>query len=181
MCVIKYDVEERYYNYNNYYLLTKDEEKTVLKSVELFNPSNMKKLSLFINEPNLIPYGKDNEFYEITNTNLGVNINSEIILDGKTVKVLKVMACNQAWLDKYYFVPIHEYESLGEKIPTTNTSTPQSPIQVESNTINTLNYNEIQEGNSRRYLANCRNCCIDCLIVLGVILIIFLWILSKIL
>ena len=64
--VVKYDVEEKYYNYNNFSVLTKDEENIVLQLVKFFNPSNMQKLSLFILKPNLISNGKENEFFEIT-------------------------------------------------------------------------------------------------------------------
>ena len=86
-CVIKlvdFDLEKRYYNYNNYYLITKEEEQTILKMLSLFNPSIMENLSLFVVNPSLIPVGKENEFYDINNNFM--KIQSQVYISGRTLR-----------------------------------------------------------------------------------------------
>ena len=46
-----------------------------------------------------------NQFYQITDERIGMVVNNEFLIGGRTVKVLKVMACNLNWLKKYYFTP----------------------------------------------------------------------------
>ena len=109
--VIQYDDDSRLTDYRNYYLLTREEEQTVLSLVALFNPKIMTSLSLFIVNPDLVPYGSSNEFYQITDQKIGVHVDSEVIIGGKVIKVLKIMACTQSWLIKYYYDPIQQYSS----------------------------------------------------------------------
>ena len=178
LTVVKYDIEERYYNYNNYSLLNKDEEKTLLKLVELFSPSNMTKLSLFIIDPELLPYGKDIEFYEKTNTNLGVNINSEVILEGRILKVLKIMVCKRAWLNEYYYVPLHEYELPKENSSSLKTESTSPPLQFKSNIVNTFHNNEISESRTSECEVRCRSCLGNFLFCVCIIVIIILVLIS---
>jgi len=109
--VIECDDDSRLTDYNNYYLLTRQEEQTVLSLVALFNPKIMTSLSLFIVNPDLVPYGSTNEFYQVTDQKIGVHVDSEVIIGGKVIKVLKIMACTQSWLIKYYYDPIQQYSS----------------------------------------------------------------------
>ena len=109
--VIQCDDDSRLTDYRNYYLLTRQEEQTVLSLAALFNPKIMSSLSLFIVNPDLVPYGSCNEFYEITDQKIGVHVDSEVIIGGKVIKVLHIMACTQSWLIKHYYDPIQQYSS----------------------------------------------------------------------
>ena len=109
--VIQYNDDSRLTDYKNYYLLTRQEEQTVLSLAALFNPKIMSSLSLFIVNPDLVPYGSGNEFYEITDQKIGVHVDSEVIIGGKVIKVLQIMACTQSWLIKNYYNPIQQYSS----------------------------------------------------------------------
>jgi len=181
--VVKYDVEEKYYNYNNFSLLTKDEEKNVLKLVKSFNPPNMKKLSLFILKPEIIPNGKENEFFEITDKNLGVNINSEVVLEGRVLKVQKVMVCKRSWLYKYYFVPVQEYESPKEQKTAPKYSPPSLPERVELNNVNRFNNYQITERTFDNNDDCCNGCCYRCcrsfLVGVCIVVLIVVWLVAK--
>ncbi len=107
--VIQYDQNSRLTDFRNYYLLSKEEEQTVLGLVALFNPKVMVDLSLFIVSPNLVPYGSTNEFYQITDDRIGVHVNSEVVIGGRVIKVLKIMACTETWIDRYYIQPANSY------------------------------------------------------------------------
>ena len=109
--VIECDDDSRLTDYRNYYLLTRQEEQTVLSLVALFNPKIMTSLSLFILNPDLVPYGSSNEFYQITDQKIGVHVDSEVVIGGKVIKVLKIMACTQSWIIKNYYDPIQQYSS----------------------------------------------------------------------
>ena len=181
--VVKYDVEEKYYNYNNFSVITKDEENTILQLVKYFNPSNMQKLSLFILKPNIIPNGKENEFFEITDKNIGVNINSEVVLEGRILKVQKVMAYKRSWLYKYYHVPIHEYESPKKQAPENIYSPPSLPAKVELNNFNSFNNNEMYERINDDNNDCCNGCCYRCcrkfLIGVLIVILIIVWLVAK--
>ena len=112
--VIKSDIHKRYTNYNNYYLISKLEEQTILNLVSTFNLKVMKELNLFIIEPISLPNNKENEFYDISNERFKGKIKSEVNIDEVTRKVLKIMVCTQSWINKYYEEPLNEYENLRE-------------------------------------------------------------------
>ena len=69
-------------------------------------------LSLFIVSPTLVPYGSTNEFYQITDDRIGVHVNSEVVIGGRVIKVLKIMACTEDWINRYYFNPASSYSKL---------------------------------------------------------------------
>ena len=58
--VIQYDKNNKLTDYKHYYLLTKDEENALIILALLFNPKIFLDASIFVYEPNLIPYGYTN-------------------------------------------------------------------------------------------------------------------------
>ena len=107
--VIRYDGADRYTDYKNYYLLSKEEEQTVLGLAALFNPKLMIQNSLFIVDPDLVPPGSSNQFFEITDSKIGVHVNSEVVIGGVARKVLKIMTCTEDWLLRNYIDPVKSY------------------------------------------------------------------------
>ena len=115
--IIDYQIEERYYYYPNFYLLTKGEEETILKLVNIFRPEIMKSLSLFLPNSDLLSPEEDHKFYELTDDIGGVPPPSDVVIDNTNLKVLKVMACNESWINKYYDQPLQEYEEQQNQKP----------------------------------------------------------------
>ena len=75
----------------------------------------------------LVPEGSDNEFYQITDERINFHFNDEIMIGGKTCKILKVMACNTSWLLRFYYNPLKNIMSLVEKpLP----PSPPKPIYI---------------------------------------------------
>ena len=70
----------------------------------------MKDLSLFIESSDLVPIGAENEFYDINDEIIGVKVNSEVEIEGKMIKVLKVMVYKKPWIETYYTQPLKELE-----------------------------------------------------------------------
>ena len=103
--VINYNEIDRLTDYENYDLLSVDGMAELFKLVLLFNPKIFIDAGIFILDPVLVPDDSDNEFYQITDERIGIHVNSEIVIGGRTVKVLKVMACNLDWLNTFYFEP----------------------------------------------------------------------------
>ena len=87
----------------------------VYQVAKLLNPSLFINAGIFIVSQDLL-LDLDNQFYEISDETLGFHVNSEIMIGGKVVKVLKVMACNDRWLQYFYFNPISEIDRLVERI-----------------------------------------------------------------
>jgi hypothetical protein len=152
--VIQYDQSSRLTDYQNYYLLSKEEEQTVLGLVALFNPKVMSDLSLFIVSRNLVPYGSSNEFYQITDDRIGVHVNSEVVIGGRVVKVLKIMACTEDWIYRNYINPAESYTK------------PQ--LTSGSNYNYSSNYNSTNNNNN----TSCRKTCIGLIVIIIIIVII---------
>ena len=86
----------------------------------------MQDLNLFKLEADFVPIEKENEFYDITDERFQDKINSEVVIAELTRKVLKVMACKQSWIDKYYEEPLKEYENSPKEEKKGEKKSPQS-------------------------------------------------------
>ena len=113
--VINYNEIDRLSDYENYDLLSVDSLTELFKLVLLFNPEIFIEAGIFILDENLLIYGMDNQFYQITDERIGIHVNNEIMIGGRTVKVLKVMACNESWLIRNYYRPWKNIFELTEK------------------------------------------------------------------
>ena len=109
--VIQYDEGdfEKYSDYHHYYLLSPEDEIKVLLLAGIFKPQIMIKLSLFIVDPNLLKPGFSNTFFELGNNKIGIHINSEVVIGGVSRKVLKIMACDEAWIVEHFYRPMLAY------------------------------------------------------------------------
>ena len=103
--VIDYEGIDNLSDYQNYDLLTVDEMAELFKLVLIFNPKYFVEKGVFIINENLLPMGLGNQFYKITDERIGIHVNNEMFIGGRTVNVLKVMACNMDWLIRNYFTP----------------------------------------------------------------------------
>ena len=110
--VISYDKMDILSDYNHYYLLNADQKEIILKTCELLNPKIFINAGVFIVDEKLLPENNCNQFYKITDQRIGIHINQEIMIGGRTVKVLKIMACNINWLNRYYITPIKNIHSI---------------------------------------------------------------------
>ena len=156
--VIKYDQNSRLTDFQNYYLLSKEEEQAVLGLVALFNPKVMVDLSLFIVSPYLIPHGKANEFYQKTDDRIQVHINSEVVIGGRVIKVLKIMACTEYWINTYYINPVDSY--------------------TKTQTASGRNYNTYRTTNNNNNNYPCIACgkvCFILYLILNIIIIIIIY------
>ena len=97
---------DRLADYQNYYLLDVNDIVVLLELVLLFNPKFFIEKGIFILDESLLPYDLDNQFYKITDERIGMHINNQIIVGGRTVNVLKVMVCNEDWLFRNYINPL---------------------------------------------------------------------------
>ena len=113
--VINYNEIDRLSDYENYDLLSVDSLTELFKLVLLFNPEIFIEAGIFILDENLLIYDMDNQFYQITDERIGIHVNNEIMIGGRTVKVLKVMACNERWLIRNYYRPWKNIFELTEK------------------------------------------------------------------
>ena len=98
-----------YTDYYNYRQLTRIQEQYVLSLARKYNPTFMLDNQLFIIRPNLVDYGFDNQFYQITDKRIGIRANSQVFIGGKSVTVVKVMICKNTWLQQFYYEPLSLY------------------------------------------------------------------------
>ena len=103
--VINYQGIDKLSDFRNYKRLTVDDASVLFKLVLLFNPEIFLNAKIFILQIDPLPNGADNQFYEITNERIGIHINNQIVIGGRTVQVMKFMVCNPAWLIRNYYRP----------------------------------------------------------------------------
>ena len=156
--VIQYDQSSRLTDFQRYYSLSKEEEQTVLGLVALFNPKIMTDLYLFIVAPNLVPSGMTNEFYQITDDRIGVHVNSEVVIGGRVVKVLKIMACTEEWIYNNYINPAQSYTK---------------PQLTSSSNYKSSNYNSTNHKSTNNNDNN-QGCCKSCIGLIVIIIIIII-------
>ena len=104
--VLQYDINSRYRDYKKYFNLTEKEEEEVLVIALFFNPKILMDYNIFILNSRLLRPEFDNEFFKITDETIGIHVNEEVMLGGRQVKVLKIMACNEHWIQENYLDPI---------------------------------------------------------------------------
>ena len=112
-------------------------------------------LHLFVVSSNLVPPGSTNEFYQITDDRIGVHVNSEVVIGGRVVKVLKIMACTEAWIYKFFINPAESYAK-----PQLTAGSNYKPTYTSYNTSNNNN-------NRCGYKT-----CIGCIILIIIIVVI---------
>ena len=103
--VINYQGIDKLSDFRNYQRLTNEDKIVLFKLVSLFNPEIFLDANIFILQTDPLPNGLDNEFYEITNERIGIHINNQILIGGRTVRVMKFMVCNPTWLMRNYYRP----------------------------------------------------------------------------
>ena len=97
----------------------------------------------------------DNEFYQITDQRIGIHVNQEIIIGGKSVRVLKIMACNSSWLNRNYINPV---ENIAKRIRYQALPSPQ----------NNYNYNNTSSNSCCN-----KKCIIFCLVIILILYAIY--------
>ena len=183
--VIRHDDTDKFSDYEHYYRLTKADEDILLGLVVIFNPKIFINAGIFIVDQKLIPYGFDNEFYQITDQKIGIHVNQEVIIGGKSVKVLKIMACNTAWLNRFYIQPIENITNSRK-----NRYLPEAPkyssSNYSSNNYSSNNYSSNNYSSNNyspsNYSSNENSCCKrfwQILIVIIVIGILYYFIFEK--
>ena len=100
---------DRLTDYEHYYNLTEEEQKMVAGLCIVSNPEALEQFSLLLVKPELLPNGSGNEFFDIKDPRLGVEVPEEVTFAETPVKVLKVMVCTEEWIDKYYTQPAQSF------------------------------------------------------------------------
>ena len=92
--------------------------------VLIFNPKYFIEKGVFIVNEDLLPGNLSNQFYKITDERIGLHVSDQMFIGGRTVNVLKVMACSKDWLLRNYFIPWKNIFEKAEK------KRYQKPVQV---------------------------------------------------
>ena len=93
------------------------------------------------------------EFYQITDDRIGVHVNSEVVIGGKVVKVLKILACTEDWICRNYINPAQPYNKTQ---------------LISNNNYNYSNYNNTNNNNN-----SCYKTCIGLIVIIIIIIIIY--------
>lgn len=141
--VIKYDKNKKLIDYEHYDDLDNDEVETVYKLATLFNPKLFIDAGIFILDGSLL-VDSNNTFFRITDENIGVHVNEEIMIGGKTMKVLNIMACDYTQLRRNYYTPLENLKTTinnSRYITATQNNTEYSTIRTYSNRRFDINQN----------------------------------------
>ena len=170
--VINYNEIDRLTDYQNYDLLTKDDMVELFKLVLLFNPKIFIDAGIFIIDESLLPYDLDNQFYKITDERIGIYVNDEIMIGGRNVKVLKVMVCNEDWLERNYYRPWKNLFELYDQYKRSQTRIvyyippppPPEPVYTPPKRINTFSSMSYEETPVIRKKKESNECGCSCIL-----------------
>ena len=73
--VVNENTDSKLTDFQNYHLLTSEEEELLINLCSLFNPLIFIDAKIFILDPRLLAPGDDNEFFEITDHKIGLLVN----------------------------------------------------------------------------------------------------------
>ncbi len=132
--VINYQGIDKLSDFRNYKRLTVDDASVLFKLVLLFNPEIFLNAKIFILQIDPLPNGADNQFYEITNERIGIHINNQIVIGGRTVRVMKFMVCNPAWLIRNYYRPWKNIFEIAKNYRHRPPPPPKPPIKLSTST-----------------------------------------------
>ena len=130
--VINYQGIDKLSDFRNYKRLTVDDASVLFKLVLLFNPEIFLNAKIFILQIDPLPNGADNQFYEITNERIGIHINNQIVIGGRTVRVMKFMVCNPAWLIRNYYRPWKNIFEIAKNYRYRPPPPPKPPIKLST-------------------------------------------------
>jgi len=107
---------KRYYEYDNWDSLNKDEKTAVVELGIIFNIDLLMKAGIIINDKRLVRKGSNNQFYRITDERIGIHINENIIINGRSIKILEVMACTDKWIEYNYTLPMNYFLNIDKSL-----------------------------------------------------------------
>ena len=107
--VLRTDKLDKYTNFKEYYKIPDEEINAIVILAILFNPKIMIESGVFLLDNDL---NSGNTFLEITNEQMGIRANEEIIIGGVSVKVLKLMVFTESWLKRNYFEPLNDIDKM---------------------------------------------------------------------
>ena len=131
LAVIQYDEDSKLTDYKNYFKLNDEEEKEIYTLATLFDPKIFIDAWVFILSEFLVPYRSSNQFYKITDDRIGIHVNQEIIIGGRVIRVLKIMALKSDWLNRNYYEPLErmsykfKYDSYSSPMKKNYSSSPK--------------------------------------------------------
>ena len=102
--VIQYNLDYKLRDYKNYFRLNPEEKTAVYTQAVKLNPKIFIEAGVFKVGSEFLRKGNMNEFIKITDERIGVHVNQELMIGGRSVRVLKILAFENKWLNRYYIL-----------------------------------------------------------------------------
>lgn len=97
-----YDIPEELRDYENYYMLSKDQEDRVLILISALSPELLLEKKFMVVDKSLCE-DSQNKFYEIADKTK--NPIKAISFGGKMIRSTSLMACENGWINDNYYEP----------------------------------------------------------------------------
>ena len=111
--IVSIGIPREYRDYDNYYRLSTGERKEVVRLAELLDPELFIRHGVMIQHDGLCG-DYSNEFYEITNTRLGLAVSRSFVIGGQQVRTLKIMTFKRSWMENNYYGPLRQIRANEE-------------------------------------------------------------------
>ena len=97
-------IPRKFRDYQNYDDLSASEMSDCLNLADVLDPTVFIRNGVMVQSDQLCG-NSANEFYEITNTRIGVSVSRSFMIAGRQVRTLKIMAFKRSWLENNYYGP----------------------------------------------------------------------------
>ena len=101
--VLKLEDLTPYMDYQYYNNLSDEKKSDIIYYSKLFNPNKMLLIKAFIQDDNI---ENNNIFLEITDETYGIHANEEFVIEGKVVRISKLMVYKSIWAINNYYFPL---------------------------------------------------------------------------
>ena len=105
--IVSIGIPRAYRDYDNYYDLSARERTEIVQLALLLDPDLFIRNGVMVQNDGLCG-DSNNEFYEITNTRLGLAVSRSFVIGGQQVRTLKIMTFKRSWMENNYYGPLRE-------------------------------------------------------------------------
>lgn len=110
---------QRLNDYKKYHLLTRDEEKELIRLCTLVSPDNLEGKCIFHSEE-LCGEGASNRFYKVDSTETGFVASQNVFVGAVQVSVKKVMVYKTKWINENYLDPMYRLTKIANNTTRNN-------------------------------------------------------------
>jgi hypothetical protein len=105
-CVITYEIPDCLTDYGNWQRLSNDELEALFVIAGILSPNTMEEIGVFHRDSEGKIAERGNKFFELTDRRFAAVADSDVVIAGQRVQIVKFMVYSREWLTTYFTEPM---------------------------------------------------------------------------